>query len=113
MSRPQPFGKSLILSTFEAFFSGPPDPDGPHQGLFKDLWIGRHSDYDFTRKHPILNLVMSITAYTKESLLENISDILKNIVNNENLNIFLSLSSIKFSLIIKNYLKSAIKKWRS
>ncbi|MDR1296099.1 MAG: AAA family ATPase, partial [Deltaproteobacteria bacterium] len=56
LSRPRRFGKSLLLSTFEALFGGPPDPDGPPQGHFKDLWIGRESDYDFYRTHPIISL---------------------------------------------------------
>jgi hypothetical protein len=62
LSRPRWLGKSLLLSTFKALFSGPPDPDGPHQCLFKDLWIGQESDYDFNQKYPVVTLDMSLNS---------------------------------------------------
>ena len=41
LSRPSGFGKSLLLSTFEALFSGPASPeDPPNKHYFNGLWIG-------------------------------------------------------------------------
>jgi hypothetical protein len=79
LSRPRRFGKSLLLSTFEAIFQGPQDPDGPPQGLFKDLWIGR-SDYDFTQTNPVITLDMSsVNSSSSEKLEHSILKKLKSI----------------------------------
>ncbi|MDR1085358.1 MAG: AAA family ATPase [Deltaproteobacteria bacterium] len=59
LSRPKGFGKSLLLSTFEALFSGPHNPDGPPLCLFSELWMSQHSDYDFTQKYPVLTSSMA------------------------------------------------------
>ena len=42
LSRPRQFGKSLLISTLKEIFSG-------NKKLFKDLWIGQHSDYDMVQ----------------------------------------------------------------
>ncbi|MDR1111140.1 MAG: ATP-binding protein [Deltaproteobacteria bacterium] len=75
LSRPRRFGKSLLLSTFESLFSGPPEPDGTPQGLFKDLWIGQ-SDYDFSQKFPVVCLDMALNSSTPEVLNAEIEDML-------------------------------------
>ncbi|MDR1111467.1 MAG: AAA family ATPase, partial [Deltaproteobacteria bacterium] len=75
LSRPRRFGKSLLLSTFEALFSGSPDPDVQPQGLFADLWIG-HSGYDFTRKFPVVSLGMDLDGSTPDGLKTEIQDML-------------------------------------
>ncbi|MDR1309483.1 MAG: AAA family ATPase [Deltaproteobacteria bacterium] len=75
LSRPSSFGKSLLLSTFESLFSGPPDPDGPPQGLFRDLWIGR-SDYDFSQKFPVVTLDMNLESSTPERLRDDIEGVI-------------------------------------
>jgi hypothetical protein len=87
LSRPRRFGKSLLLSTFEALFQGPQDPDGPPQGVFKDLWIGR-SDYDFTQTNPVITLDMSsVNSSSSEKLEHSILKKLKSINRNNNLSI--------------------------
>jgi Predicted AAA-ATPase len=50
LSRPRRFGKSLLISTFAALFSG-------KRHLFKNLWIDS-SNYDW-KEYPILRLDMS------------------------------------------------------
>ncbi len=50
LSRPRRFGKSLLVSTFDALFSG-------RRHLFKGLWID-HSDWRWVQ-HPIIRLDMS------------------------------------------------------
>ncbi|MDR1049768.1 MAG: AAA family ATPase, partial [Deltaproteobacteria bacterium] len=72
LSRPRRFGKSLLLSTFEALFSGPPDPDGPPQGLFKDLWIGKETKYDFSQKFPVINLSLTSETFNPEALTKSL-----------------------------------------
>ncbi|MDR3205138.1 MAG: AAA family ATPase [Deltaproteobacteria bacterium] len=71
LSRPRRFGKSLLLSTFEALFSGPTDPNGPPQGLFAGLCISQ-TDYDFTQRYPVVNLDMSGESNSPEEIKENL-----------------------------------------
>lgn len=51
LSRPRRFGKSLLISTLKEIFTG-------NKALFKDLWIGKHSDYLWP-KHPVIQLDFS------------------------------------------------------
>ncbi|MDR1049832.1 MAG: AAA family ATPase, partial [Deltaproteobacteria bacterium] len=110
LSRPRRFGKSLLLSTLKSLFSGPPDPDGPPQGLFKDLWIGRHSDYDFSQTYPVINLFMNFAALTPEALLEALALIMNVIANEEKLNINFTPSTVNLSVLIELLSKKYNKK---
>ena len=58
LSRPRRFGKSLLLSTFEAFFLG-------KRELFKGLAIDRHEDVEWG-EYPVLHLDLNAQDYTKE-----------------------------------------------
>lgn len=51
LSRPRRFGKTLFLSTLNSFFRGDKE-------LFKDLWVGKHSNHDW-QKHPVVRLDFS------------------------------------------------------
>jgi predicted AAA-ATPase/PD-(D/E)XK nuclease superfamily protein len=51
LSRPRRFGKSLLVSTFAELFSGKKE-------LFKDLWIGKHSTYDW-QEYPVIQFDFS------------------------------------------------------
>src|ERR1700722_9703509 len=51
LSRPRRFGKSLLISTLKELFSG-------NKELFKDLWIGKHSNYEW-KEYPIIQLDFS------------------------------------------------------
>ncbi|MDR1166777.1 MAG: AAA family ATPase, partial [Deltaproteobacteria bacterium] len=67
LSRPRRFGKSLLLSTFEALFKGTSDPDQNPQGYFKNLWIsGKEANYDFNDNYPVINLSMTMTNFSPE-----------------------------------------------
>lgn len=61
LSRPRRFGKSLLISTFAALFSG-------KQYLFKNLWIDQ-SDWDWM-EYPIIRLDMSTMNSNTSSMLE-------------------------------------------
>jgi hypothetical protein len=101
LSRPRRFGKSLLLSTFEALFSGPPGPDGPPQGLFVDLWIGRESDYDFRKTYPVITFSMSSDTASTVDLRESILKKLEEINHSERLGLNISLPGTDLYLIIK------------
>ena len=51
LSRPRRFGKSLLISTLKALFLG-------KRELFKDLWIGKHSDYEW-KEYQVIHLDLS------------------------------------------------------
>ena len=60
LSRPRRFGKSLLISTFEAFFKGEKDL---FQGLAVEQW-----EHEW-KKHPILHIDLNVKRYeTKEDL---------------------------------------------
>jgi hypothetical protein len=101
LSRPRRFGKSLLLSTFEALFSGPPKPDGPPQGLFSNLWIGRKSDYDFKQTHPVLTFSMSSDADFLGDLRGSILKKLEEINKSERLGLNISLPATDLFLLLK------------
>jgi hypothetical protein len=50
LSRPRRFGKSLLLSTISAIFSGKKE-------LFEGLWI--HDQWDWKQKHPVIRISFS------------------------------------------------------
>ena len=60
LSRPRRFGKSLFLSTLEAFFLG-------NRGLFKGLAIDTHESIDWI-KHSLLHLDFNAKDYTRDDL---------------------------------------------
>ncbi|MDR3203466.1 MAG: AAA family ATPase [Deltaproteobacteria bacterium] len=100
LSRPRRFGKSLLLSTFKALFSGPTDPNGPPQGLFAGLWISQ-TDYDFTQRYTVINLDISGESNSPEELKENLKIELEDLAAQENLDISSSLPGSMLSKLIK------------
>lgn len=58
LSRPRRFGKSLLLSTMEAFFLG-------KRELFKGLAIDSHDDITW-EKYPVLHLDLNAKDYTRD-----------------------------------------------
>lgn len=58
LSRPRRFGKSLLLSTLEAFFQG-------KRELFKGLAIDSHDDITW-EEYPVLHLDLNAQDYTKD-----------------------------------------------
>ncbi|MDR3203254.1 MAG: ATP-binding protein [Deltaproteobacteria bacterium] len=99
LSRPRRFGKTLLLSTFEALFNGPTNPNGPPQGLFAGLWISQ-TDYDFTKRYPVVNLDMSGKSDSPETLEQRLKDRLLTYASLENLDISAySLDMMLYNLI--------------
>ena len=67
LSRPRRFGKSLLISTLKEIFSG-------NKKLFKDLWIGKNSDYTWP-EHPVLDFDFSDLSFgTAQQFEESLSE---------------------------------------
>jgi hypothetical protein len=60
LARPRRFGKSLLISTFRHLFEGKKD-------LFKDLYIGQSTDYDF-ETYPVLQFNFAKLGHKVEDL---------------------------------------------
>ena len=96
LSRPRRFGKSLMLSTLEAYFEG-------RRELFEGLWLGKAEGVDWT-PHPVLRLNFISSKTENEELKALISRHLKNwekqyeITDIEN-----SLSQRFFNVVKKAY----------
>ncbi|MEM7402931.1 MAG: AAA family ATPase [Myxococcota bacterium] len=54
-SRPRRFGKSLLISTLQELFAA-------KQELFNGLWIGQQQRWDWSQRHPVIRLDMSLVA---------------------------------------------------
>ena len=63
LSRPRRFGKSLLVSTMEAYFSG-------RKELFSGLAVEKMETE--WKQHPVLHLDLSGVSYTDESVLERV-----------------------------------------
>lgn len=55
LSRPRRFGKSLLISTLQALLEG-------KRELFEGLWIGQQNRWDWSQKHPVIRLDMSLVS---------------------------------------------------
>ena len=79
LSRPRRFGKSLLISTLEAFFKG-------RQELFKGLWI-EESDWQW-QEYPVIRLDMGSMKYdTLASLDSTLIDEMQRIANTYGINL--------------------------
>ena len=79
LSRPRRFGKSLFLSTIEAFFRGKKE-------LFRDLYISDKTDWNIS--YPVIKLDWTAIGHTTRDKMENgIIEILKRIVETYNIEI--------------------------
>ena len=59
LSRPRRFGKSLLLSTLEALYSG-------YKDLFEGTWIV--DKWDWTKKYPIIHISFNLVDYEENGL---------------------------------------------
>jgi predicted AAA-ATPase/PD-(D/E)XK nuclease superfamily protein len=72
LSRPRRFGKSLLVSTLAELFSG-------NRELFNDLWIGKHSNYNW-QQYPVIQLdFSSLAVRNEEQFQESLSRVLEKI----------------------------------
>ncbi|MEZ4852416.1 MAG: AAA family ATPase [Bacteroidia bacterium] len=69
LSRPRRFGKSLLISTFRHLFEG-------RKELFKDLYIGKETDYSFD-SHPILQFNFATFGHEVENLEDTLRYVLE------------------------------------
>ena len=78
LSRPRRFGKTLLLSTLKALFSG-------EKELFKDLWIGKQADFNW-QKHPVIHLDFSnADSETAQELKLSLSEMLDEAAHEANI----------------------------
>jgi hypothetical protein len=61
LSRPRRFGKSMLVSTLDALFSG-------RKELFEGLWI--HDRWDWTRLHPVIKIDWTLIAHSTPEEME-------------------------------------------
>jgi hypothetical protein len=92
LSRPRRFGKSLLVDTMSAVFSGEKD-------LFGGLWIGG-SGYDF-KKYPVVRIDMSLrSAKDAGTLEESLLCSLKSFAESEGLSLRRSFPADAFEWLI-------------
>ncbi|MEI7580336.1 MAG: AAA family ATPase [bacterium] len=96
LSRPRRFGKSLLISTLKEIFGG-------NKELFKDLWIGKNSDYVWETR-PVIHIDFSeIDSTSLESLIEGLSNRLETIAQQYNISLKAVQSpSTKLSILIRH-----------
>lgn len=93
LSRPRRFGKTLLLDTIEQAFSGK-----------KELFRGLHleSNWDWSRKHPIIRISFSGDSFTTLGTLEKkIDSILNNIAALHSVELFATLPGEKLGELIR------------
>jgi len=83
LSRPRRFGKSLLISTLDALFSGKKE-------LFDGLWIRQNTDYEFP-VHPVIRIDMSkIANETGAQYEQGLKDYLQEIADSYQIKLDLS-----------------------
>ena len=95
LSRPRRFGKSLFLSTLEAFFLG-------KRELFKGLAIDGHDDVEW-QEYPVLHLDLNAQDYTQddESLYAQIDSYLRKWEMRYGVDVGVDNLGIRFSCVIE------------
>ncbi len=95
LSRPRRFGKSLMLSTLEAYFSGRRD-------LFDGLWLGSAEGVDWTPR-PVLRLNFVDTTVSAAGLRSSLEFHLRNWEEQYNI----PSSTLEYSTRFRNVIKTA------
>jgi hypothetical protein len=98
LSRPRRFGESLLISTFKHLFLG-------NKHLFKDLYIGKETDYDFP-KHPVLQF--NFAGYGLKT--KNLEAVLSEEINNYAEAFDVQISETTLSLQFKTLIEAISKK---
>ncbi|MEM8524219.1 MAG: AAA family ATPase [Bacteroidota bacterium] len=94
MSRPRRFGKSLLVSLFKHLFSGKKE-------LFKDLYIGKETDYDF-QEYPVLQFNFANYGAKVTNLEEILSSELDRLAADFNVSINTVSLSLQFQKLVEN-----------
>ncbi len=90
-ARPRRFGKSLLLSTLKAAFTGRKD-------LFKNLWLEQHHDF---KKRPVIRIDFSQLDFRAQSLEIALIDHFQSIAKNYDLTLTTSTAKRAFELLIE------------
>ena len=94
LSRPRRFGKSLLISIFKHLFLGKKE-------LFKDLYLGKETDYDF-EAYPVLQFNFSNYGHQVETLEEHLSDAIIRYAKDFDVEINTTSLSLQFQSLIQN-----------
>ncbi|MDR2438089.1 MAG: AAA family ATPase, partial [Planctomycetaceae bacterium] len=98
LSRPRRFGKSLLVSTLDALFSGCKE-------LFEGLFV--YDKWDWTQPFPVIRLDFgSIANHDPGALMNSLSDFVKEIATNYRISIEKTELPDKFSELIKKIHRS-------
>jgi hypothetical protein len=93
LSRPRRFGKSLLVSTLDALFSG-------WKNLFEGLFI--YDKWDWTQQYPVIRLDFGKRGFTTpEELKISLNDFVESIANKYQLSLLENTLSGKFGELIK------------
>jgi len=102
LSRPRRFGKTLLVSTMEELFKG-------NEDLFKNLYI--HDKWDWGEQFPVIHLDFSeLSIETPEKLENTINDFINSEARENEIKLYNSELTNRFSEIIKGLSKKYKKK---
>lgn len=92
LSRPRRFGKSMFISTLEAFFKG-------EKELFKDLYIDNR--WDWQQTYPVIKISFSNIGHNSIGLRNAIDGVLETTAKNYNISLTLTGIDSKFRELIE------------
>ncbi|MFK7949706.1 MAG: AAA family ATPase [Saprospiraceae bacterium] len=93
LSRPRRFGKSLLISTLKNLFEG-------KRELFKDLYIGKHTDYGF-ESYPILHFNFAKLGHKTDNLDARLNRSILEYANEFKIDLSLTSLSENFTNLVK------------
>ncbi|HMQ50448.1 MAG TPA: AAA family ATPase, partial [Saprospiraceae bacterium] len=99
LSRPRRFGKSLLVSLLRHLFLG-------KRELFKDLWIGQHSDYDFPA-YPVLQFNFADFGLKTRKLEEELSGVLQAYADDYSVAMEMTSIATQFKTLVQNIAEKA------
>ncbi len=94
LSRPRRFGKSLLVSLLRHLFLG-------KRELFRDLWIGQHSDYDFA-VYPVLQFNFADFGLKTSNLEEELGVVIESYAKAYGVELETSSISSTFKSLVQN-----------
>lgn len=94
LSRPRRFGKSLLVSTFQRIFEG-------DKALFKNLYIGKETDYDW-KSYPILQFSFNNFGYETKDLRGQLSRQLQKYAEDFGVNFEQNTLTEQFKVLIED-----------
>ncbi|MDR0574934.1 MAG: AAA family ATPase, partial [Tannerella sp.] len=102
LSRPRRFGKSMLVSTLDALFSG-------REELFEDLYI--YDKWDWSKSHPVIRIDWTAIKHgTPEEIETDVSEFLRGVATVNGITLNRSYASSRFGeLITQLHLKTGQK----